>query len=295
MAPARLLLLASSASALIAPSSPTLRTAPLSANAELEALAKAQNPVIGFFDPLNLSEADLWGAGEQATIGWLREAEIKHGRIAMAGFVGYLVHAQHITFPWKTLGTGAVDMSSMTPPEQWDAVPENAKWQIFTLIGFLEIWREGASDKHYMEGGRPGDFPSFKNNFMSGFASNSKGNALKIPHGVPLDLWDPLNTLSKKTPEQRATSLNAEVNNGRLAMLGLFGFFAESKLPGSVPALQKIGIPAYKGDYMAPFEADWHLTLFKCGDAAEAFCGAGGRDAAAVIGKALPLSALGGM
>ena len=45
--------------------------------ADLEALAKDLNPIVGFWDPLNLADAEFWGESNEATIGWLRHAEIK--------------------------------------------------------------------------------------------------------------------------------------------------------------------------------------------------------------------------
>merc|ERR1719354_790451 len=102
--------------------------------ADLEALAPKLNPIVGYFDPLGLTEAGLWGQSNEFTIGWLRQAEIKHGRVAMAAFVGYCVQSNFI-FPWPQHMDGSpFPATTLSPPEQWDMIPEAAKWQIFGII-----------------------------------------------------------------------------------------------------------------------------------------------------------------
>jgi len=215
---------------------------------DLKGLAKELNPVVGYWDPINLAEYDQFSVGQDASIGFLRQAEIKHGRVAMAAFVGYCLQANGVCFPWGL--TGDVSFASISaaggPPDQWDALPTPAKVQILLFIGFLEICGEStyileqSGMKHYMKGGKPGVYPSLKG---------------VMPHPVPFDLFDPFGLQSKMSPEKKQKSLLAEINNGRLAMLGIMAFLAEAKVPGSVPALATAGIKPYAGEVMAPFAA----------------------------------------
>jgi len=216
--------------------------------ADLEALAGKLNPVVGFWDPMNLVDYDQFSVGQEASIGFLRQAEIKHGRVAMAAFVGYIVQSNGIYWPWAltTSGITHADISAAgSPPAQWDALPTAAKVQILLFIGFLETCSEStyileqSGTSHYMKGGVPGKFPSIKGIF---------------PHPIPFDLFDPFGLSKNKSAEAKEKGLRTEINNGRLAQLGIMAFVAEAKVPGSVPFLTG-KIAPYSGEIMAPFSA----------------------------------------
>jgi hypothetical protein len=222
---------------------------------DLKEQAKALNPFVGFWDPLNLASGEFWDQSNEATLGFLRHAEIKHGRVAMAGFVGYCLHENGYRWPWK-LASSIPDYSSfegLSAPAVWDAIPSASKLQILVVIGFFEFWSENRfvlesdGQAHYMRGGKPGYFPTFK----------------EIPHYVPLNLFDPFRFTQKLSDEDKAKKLNAEINNGRLAMLGLMSLISEAKVPGAVPALAGL-IKKYDGQPMAPFaENDAGLGFVK--------------------------------
>jgi len=203
---------------------------------DLEELAGKLNPIVKFYDPLNLSGQNFWGKSEEETIGFLREAEVKHGRIAMFAFVGYLAHANGVTFPWAMTLDGTPFPQGLSPPDAWDAIPDAGKLQIFAFVGFLEFYREVASGTHYMKGGKVGYYPPFDASFIPGGA---------------LNLYDPFGWHKNRSEADKAAGLVKEINNGRLAMLGIFGFACEAKIEGSVPALKGV-IPAYSGEFMAP-------------------------------------------
>ena len=147
--------------------------------------------------------------------------QIKHGRVAMAGFIGYIVHEQGIRWPINIMGGGMdySDFEGLSAPDVWDALPIGAQIQIVLGVGLIEFWSELDSalkadgKKHYMRGGKPGTVPG-----INGW----------------LNLWDPLGLTSMLSEEAKAKKLKMEVNNGRLAMIGLFGFISEATVPESV-------------------------------------------------------------
>ena len=73
-----------------------------------------------------------------------------------------------------------------------------------------------------------------------------------------LDLYDPFGFNKNMSDETKERRLVAEINNGRLAMLGIFGFLSADKVPGAVPALDALGVSSpYSGDPMIPFEGQF--------------------------------------
>ncbi|KAH8055681.1 chlorophyll A-B binding protein [Aureococcus anophagefferens] len=176
------------------------------------------------------ADQDFWNLGNEGTIGYLRHAEIKHGRVAMAGFLGFLAQC--------------------TPVEQWDNIPLIGKLQIFTFVGMLESYGEGAGQPdgyvHYTKGGLPGYFPPIE------------GRIGPFPIGN-LNLYKPFDIFPEQSEDEKARGRQVEINNGRLAMLGLISLLTESN-GLIVPPLDGIeGFPKYAGNVMIPFSADFSL------------------------------------
>ena len=153
------------------------------------------------------------------------------------------VHENGIRWPFP-LSSSLPDYSSfqgLSAPAVWDTVPQAGRLQIFAVIGLLEYWSEWRTalelngERHYMRGGKPGYFPKFKEPLLS--------------------LYDPFKLFEGMSEEQKAKRLNREVNNGRLAMLGIMSLVSEARVPGAVPALKGL-IKPYDGEVMAPLSRE---------------------------------------
>lgn len=121
-----------------------------------EAVLAAPNTIeVGrVWDPLGLAE----NAGPE-TLAWYRHAEVKHGRVAMAAFVGWWVVGAGIRLP----GQLATDLDFASIPskglEAWDAVPGWGKVQMLLFAGLIEFHDElfhSRRGTHYLRGGIPG-------------------------------------------------------------------------------------------------------------------------------------------
>jgi len=162
----------------------------------------------GVWDPLGLAEL-----GGDETIAWFRHSEIKHGRVAMAAFVGWWAVGAGLRLPGE-LATG-LDFSSIPSKglEAWDAVPGWGKAQMLLFAGLIEFHDElffTRRGTHYMRGGTPGK------NMVPG-------------------LFDPAGISKNRSEEAKARGRDVEIKNGRLAMIGIAGMYFAASVDGSVP------------------------------------------------------------
>ncbi|KAL7531051.1 hypothetical protein ACHAWF_003612, partial [Thalassiosira exigua] len=156
MKSAALVLSALSAASAFAPSANKASSSALDACLPRETiLSEPDTTEIGsIWDPLGLAEM-----GSDETIAWYRHAEIKHGRVAMAAFVGWWAVGAGVRFPGE-LAYG-VDFASIPSKglEAWDAVPGWGKAQMLLFAGLIELHDElffSRRGTHYMKGGTPG-------------------------------------------------------------------------------------------------------------------------------------------
>ena len=152
----------------------------------------------GFFDPLGFSSGDV----SQGKVKFYREAEIKHGRVAMLASVGFLLGEV-----FHPMWGGSLDLPSViafqeTPLQ--DFIPGLALPPIFHEAGSIFTFNSPFG----------GELWSIRTDYASG------------------DLgWDPLG-LKPTNPSELKEMQTKEINNGRLAMIGIVGMVGQELASG---------------------------------------------------------------
>ncbi|CAJ1384930.1 unnamed protein product [Effrenium voratum] len=158
-------------------------------------------PPVGFWDPLGLS-----ASGNLSDFKRRREVELKHGRVAMFATMGYIL-PEYWRFPGYL--SKFLDIKFADVPNGLSAfskVPALGWLQIVGFAGIVElnIYNEQINDE-------PG-------NYGAGFLG------LRSVGIMNTGITD---------PELRKKKLNAELANGRLAMMAIIGMFFQDGLTGS--------------------------------------------------------------
>lgn len=161
------------------------------------------------FDPFGFSGAwldkdwsqqivpDIWPETEArtpiTTIQWMREAELKHSRVAMLAVVGWLTTESGVRFP----GSAFTSISNSLAAH--DACVKNGSMGLLLSAIFLLELAGGAAifDQAKGSGRQPGDFA-----------------------------FDPFKLSSN--PDRAKKYAQAEIKNGRLAMLAISGILTQS-------------------------------------------------------------------
>ena len=137
------------------------------------------------FDPVGFSN--------YFDLNWLREAELKHGRVCMLAFTG-MIAQELVCLPQFENGA--------TPVDDFFVVPAAGLWQVFFAIGAVEFFSNGFKLT-------PGDM------FANGREAGDLG-------------FDPLGC--GKNPDALARRRIVELKNGRLAMIAFGGVIHQQLL-----------------------------------------------------------------
>jgi len=157
------------------------------------------------WDPWSLSKLSKVSANNP-DVAWLREAELKHGRIAMLAFVGILFTAGDVHF-----GAGAFsDAADAGWANSLGAIQKSNPGIFFQGLGAIAIV-EGVSNGNQARKGPWWDGLWF---------GEREGSVVAGDLG-----WDPLKLMPKDPKAAKLMQLK-ELKNGRLAMLAVMGIFS---------------------------------------------------------------------
>jgi hypothetical protein len=151
---------------------------------------------VGFWDPLGFTEE-----GDVDDFRRRREVELKNGRVAMFATMGYIT-PEYYKLPGLLSPTSGLKFADVPNGlKAINAVPVEGWMQIVALGGFYELCVNVPVDP-----AQPGNYGRGK----LGFTGESIAD-----------------------PEQRKRGLNAELANGRLAMMAIVGMWFQDGLTGS--------------------------------------------------------------
>merc|ERR1719393_631671 len=171
-------------------------------------------PPLGRWDPLQIREQ-----GPERYRRFV-EMEIKHGRLAMAGFLGVVTTYSGVRWPGYLSKAEGIQFSDLPGGaiSSWAALPTAAWFQIVLFISICEVlWLKQDPEK------APGDV---------------------VPEGAPwarypdgYDVWLGDGTTKQVGEDElilgKTWKLNAERNNGRAAMMGITGMIIHESLTGN--------------------------------------------------------------
>ncbi|CAE7832210.1 FCPF [Symbiodinium sp. CCMP2592] len=156
---------------------------------------------VGFWDPLGLS-----ASGNVSDFKRRREVELKHGRVAMFATIGYIL-PEYWRFPGYL--SKYLDIKFADVPNGLSAFSKVPAFGWLQIVGFagiveIQVYNEQIKDE-------PG-------NYGAGFLGLRSIGIMNT--GI-------------EDPEVRKKKLNAELANGRLAMMAIIGMFFQDGLTGS--------------------------------------------------------------